>query len=109
MGHPSLIFSKTYDKINVKELLKRQTEKEALTYLKSKVKKKGEEIEYKILELQEYLRPETKLKLHDKKYIFKIRTRMLEIKTNMKAKYDKYWCEACQEKGKTKTETQEHI
>ena len=62
-----------------KELVKRQTEKEALKYLKSKVKKKGEEIEYKILELQEYLRPETKLKLHDKKYIFKIRTKIVEI------------------------------
>ena len=34
---------------------------------------------------------------------------MLEIKTNMKAIYDTYWCEACQEKGKTKTEMQEHI
>ena len=34
---------------------------------------------------------------------------MLEIKTNMKAKFNNNWCEACQKKGKTKTETQEHI
>ena len=34
---------------------------------------------------------------------------MLEIKTNIKAKHDNYWCEPCQEKGKTKTETQEQI
>ena len=53
-------------KTKFKELVKEKTELEALKYLKSKIKTKGEEIAYNILEMQDYLRPETKLKLHEK-------------------------------------------
>ena len=38
----------------------------ALIYIKSQIKSKGKEIEYKNIEMQDYLRPEANLKIKKK-------------------------------------------
>ena len=89
--------------------IKKKIECEALTYLKSKIKSKGKEIYYTQIELQEYLRPESKLKIVEKNDIFKIRSRMVDLKGNIKGKYTNYKCEPCSLKGIKKKETQKHV
>ena len=59
--------------------------------------------------MQDYLRPEASLKLSQKQNIFKMRSRMLDLKENMKGKHLSFKCEACKKKGKRKTETQQHV
>ena len=90
-------------------MVKTQIEKAAPRYLKSNIKSKGKEIKYKILELQDYLRPEANIDIKDKKNIFQIRTRMKDVIGHFKNKYRNYKCDACNIKGKNKTEMQKHI
>ena len=92
-----------------KKYVKTKIEETALKYLKSQIKRKGKEIKYKTLELQDYLRPEANLNIKEKKSIFKIRTRMIDIKENFKNKHKNFKCDACKLKGINKTETQKHI
>ena len=58
------------------------------------------------LEMQNYLKP-NKLKINqeDAQAIFKLRSRMTEVKENFKGKYFTHECELCNEEE----ETQEHI
>ena len=60
-----------------------------MTYLKYKIKSKGKEIIYTHIELQDYLRPESKLNIDEKNYIFNI-SRMMDLKRNFKGKYKNY-------------------
>ena len=59
--------------------------------------------------MRNYLSSESTLTLQEKKETFKIRTRMTELKTNYKNKYDEYNCLACEKNNKINEETQEHI
>ena len=56
----------------------------ALEYLKSKQNIKGSEIVYDRIELSEYLSPKTNLSIEDKRNLFAIRNRMVEIPDNFK-------------------------
>ena len=56
----------------------------AFTYLLSKIKSKGCEINYDKLSCQPYLLPNSELKLEDQRYIFSYRARMNQIKDNFK-------------------------
>ena len=89
--------------------IKKKIEIEAVIYLKSQIKSKGKEIKYTKIEMQDYLTPESKLTVIEKQDIFKMRTRMLDIKENMKGKHSNFHCEACQLKGIKKRETQKHV
>ena len=60
-----------------------------MTYLTYKIKSKGKLIIYTQIELQEYLRPQSKLKIDEQNYIFKI-SRMMDLKGNIKGKYINY-------------------
>ena len=56
-----------------------------------------------------YLTINSLLTLQEKKEAFKIKTRMTEIKTNFKNKFDEYNYVACEKKNQIIEETQEHI
>ena len=70
-------------------------------------KKKGKEIEYVELKMQNYLQPNTTdITNKEAKLLFQIRSRMLNIKMNMKSKYkDNLKCEICEKED----ESQEHM
>ena len=83
------------------------SEKKALEYL-NKVKMKHSKvkhIKHQALELQTYLKPENVRSVQDSKFIFHIRTRMLDVKNNFENKYRDLNCVACEKE----VETQEHI
>ena len=92
-----------------KEYIRKKIESGALKYLKSQIKSKGKEIEYKEIEMQEYLKPESKLSIKEKQDIFKMRTRMIDIKENMKGNHFNFDCDACKLKGIRRKETQRHV
>ena len=92
-----------------KNHIKKKIETEAFIYLKSQIKSKGKEIEYEKIEMQDYLKPESELKIVEKQDIFKMRTRMMNIKENMKRKHIKFHCEACHLEGIKIKETQKHV
>ena len=92
--------------------VKAAVEKEAFSYLLKK--KNGDantrghskvaHIEYKRLEIQDYLKP-NRISNQEAKFIFLVRTRMLDVKTNFQNSHDNMLCIAC----KDTDETQEHL
>ena len=76
-------------------------------YLKLNIKSKGKEIQY--TKLGHYLASNSNLTLQEKKEVFKIRTRMTDVKNNFKNKYENLNCDKCKEKNQHNEETQEHI
>ena len=78
-------------------------------YLKLNIKSKGKEIQYTKLELKQYIASYSNLNLQEKKEVFKIRTRMTDVKKNFKNKYENLNCDRCKEKNQLNEETQEHI
>ena len=85
-----------------KKLVKKNVKKEAFKYLNDQksTQSKTEKIGYQKLEIQDYLIDEncnTKLS----KLIFKARTKMLDIKTQLKWKYDDNTCIECGENEET--------
>ena len=76
-----------------KNLIKSRIEKNALSYLKSKRGSKGQEIEYKSLEMSEYLLPiNSILNIEEKRKMFAIRNRMFGIPSNFGNKDEKCVC-----------------
>ena len=64
-------------------------------------------IKYERLEMQKYLKPnEAKINLEEAQVIFKMRSRMTEVKANFKGKYENFECNACSTK---EYESQQHI
>ena len=63
-------------------LLKEKINKEALNYLKIKQSKKGKNIEYKNLEMADYLQPTCELDNKEKQKLFEIRNDMTNIPSN---------------------------
>ena len=57
--------------------------------------------------MQNYLKPnDTNIRLEEAQEIFKMRSRMSEVKTNFKGKYEDFECKVCDTK---EYETQQHI
>ena len=54
----------------------------AFTYLMSRRGEKGKEIQYKEIEMAEYLLPNNSLNIENKRTIFSIRNRMVQISAN---------------------------
>ena len=74
---------KLMSKIKLKSILKKKIENKALEYLLGLRGSKGQEIEYKRLEMSDYLLPNnSQLSNDDKKYLFSIRNRMIRINSN---------------------------
>ena len=96
-------------KLMFKNVVKKACENNALKYLKLHIKSKGKEISYDKMELKHYLVSSSSLTLQEKKELFKMKTRMTEVKSNFKNQYEIYNCEKCEERGKYNEETQEHI
>ena len=84
--------------------IKLQIMKKALEYLLGKRKRKGIEIEYKNLEMADYLLPiNAELNIENKRRMFSIRNRMIYIKSNFNQRNQEKKC-LCGDK-----ETMEHI
>ena len=73
--------------------VKKAVEKAALAWLLSEKAKKSKlkELQYRKLECQNYLRS-TELETREKKLLFQIRTRMIEVKANFKNHYSDLLC-----------------
>ena len=95
-------------KLRYKEIVKNRVEKKALQYL-IKLKEshsKAKNIKHDNIQLQPYLRSETKnLTINEKKFIFAARTRMLDLKGNFKIGILDRKCRKCE----ATEETQEHL
>ena len=88
-------------------LIDNSIEKKALEYLQSRRGKKGQEINYLEMKMAEYLKPYGNiLTISDKRYIFSMRNRMVQIPTNFPLK-DKNTDENCKKCGKK--ENMKHI
>ena len=60
--------------------------------------------------MQKYLKPnESKIKLEEAQEIFKMRSRVSNVKTNFKGKYQSFECMVCKIEDETEDETQQHI
>ena len=80
-----------------------------MKYLKLHIKSKGKEIEYHEIELRYYLSSDSNLTVQEKKELFKMRTRMTEVKSNYKNRYESLNCDKCEKNNKFNEETQEHV
>ena len=94
-------------------LVRRAIEKEAFEYLlrkkngdseKNSGHSKVSHIKYNTFEMQDYLRPNT-ISNQEAKFIFLLRTRMLDLKGNFKSGHTSILCIACN----AADETQEHL
>ena len=63
-------------------IIKEKIRKNALKYLLEKQSKKGGQIEYKNLEMAEYLQPTCEISIKEKQKIFEIRNDMIKIPDN---------------------------
>ena len=66
---------------------------------KKKSHSKVMNIKHERLEMQNYLKSnEIRIKLEEAQEIFKMRSRMSEVKTNFKGKYENFQCNLCSTK-----------
>ena len=73
--------------------IKSQIMKKALEYLLGQRKSKGKEIEYQKLEMADYLLPiNAKLNIENKRRMFSIRNRMINIKSNFNQRNEEEKC-----------------
>ena len=73
------------------------------------IKSKGKEINYYKMELTHYLTSSSHLTLQEKKELVKMRTRMTDVKSNYKNKYESLNCDKCGKINYFIEETQEHV
>ena len=95
------------EKSKFKKLIKDKIEEEALKYLNS-VKAKHSKvlhIKHSKMMVQDYLRPEDTISINEAKFLFLLRTRMLDVRANFEGKYKDLMCPAC----KLVEDTQHHL
>ena len=100
---------KNMKKGKLKMILNRATQYKSLEELNRKKinHSKGKELKYNNLEMQRYLKPShIKTKKEDAITIFKLRSRMTDVKANFRGRYENVECQLCDEKEE---ETQQHI
>ena len=93
----------------VGKLVKEKVEAGALKYLTSQIKEKGKEINYIGIKMQSYLKVYSPLSIQEKQETFKMRSKMTNIKMNMKNKYETFYCDACKKINAENKETKSHI
>ena len=97
---------KQMPKASFKTLVKTKIKEHALKYLEYKKKSKTKKVIHIELKMQEYLEPNSdEISLTEKQFLFKCRSRMLDVKENMKKFHKDLTCSAC---GKEE-ETQMHL
>ena len=95
---------KNMNKNKFRNMLKERIKERALEYLTGKQGKKGRDMKYLSIEMSEYLHPSnSNLTLEEKRRMFEIKNKMLDISTNFPTKYPNNKC-VCGE-----IETMEHI
>ena len=84
---------KSLSQDSFRNTVKKAVEKAALAWLLSEKAKRSKlkELEYRKLECQNYLRS-TELETREKKFLFQIRTRMIDLKVNFKNHYSDLFC-----------------
>ena len=94
-------------KNNFKKLVKQKILKTAFEYLKSKKEthSKMNNLEYDDLNIQKYLKSNNNLSNDQKYFLFKLRTKMTELKANYKNKYVDEICSIC----RIEEESQSHL
>ena len=80
----------------------------ALKYLKYQIKSKGKESKYEDLTNQNYLVGDSDLTNQEKIEALKIRSKMVEVKTNMKNKNKNVFCVVCKKEVIEYNDTQKH-
>ena len=93
-------------KLAFKKLVKKKEKQKTLEQLtKEKTKHtKVAHIKHSVLEIQEYLKP-GELSIQEAKFLFSLRSRMLDIKCNFKGKYSNTLCPLC----KKEEDSQKHL
>ena len=100
---------KNEKKSRLKDILEKKITEKALEDLNKQKENhtKVMHIEHKNLEIQKYLKScNIKITPEEAQEIFKLRSRVSDVKMNFKGKYDSLECEACQE---NEEESQQHI
>ena len=82
-------------KLSLQKLLRKQVDRKALDYLNNLKKRKTSHIPHNELKLQPYLRPGRETN-EQKKFLFQLRTRMLDLKANYQGSHSNLDCELCQ-------------
>ena len=59
--------------------------------------------------MQDYLRPEASIKLQEKQDMFKMRSRMIDIRKNMRGKSPNCKCETCKKMAKKERNSTTHL
>ena len=88
------------------KLIKKRTEEKALDYL-AKLKQKYSKVRHIVhpkMEIQSYLEA-SDLSVHEAKFLFALRSRMIDVRTNYREKYFLKACPCCQ----LTDDTQEHL
>ena len=75
-----------------KNILEKSIKRKSFEYLMEKIGSKGKEIRYSCLRMAEYLLPNDYLSISEKREIFSIRNRMVNIENNFKAKINQSAC-----------------
>ena len=84
---------KDMTKTKFKTIIKTKIEQTALIYLNKKRGTKGKEIEYSEIKMAEYLLPNnTEMSIDNKRNLFSIRNRIIELSTNFPLKYKEHLC-----------------
>ena len=84
-------------KATFKKMVKDKIDEESLKYLNSIKAKhsKVRHIEHTEMRMQDYLRPVDNISIDEAKFLFQLRTRMVDVKTNYEGKYKDLMCPAC--------------
>ena len=99
---------KQMKKSKLKETLNKVIKENALRELTKKKEShsKVKDVKHTTLEMQRYLKAsDVKINQEEVQTIFKLRSRMTDVKINFRGKYDSFECEACNEED----EDQKHI
>ena len=84
-------------KVKFNKLLKQRIRKNAYKYLTEKKRTKGKEISYSRIEMAEYLLPENDLTIEQKRRIFAVRNKMVDIPNHFSSSKNNTLC-VCGEK-----------
>ena len=82
-------------KYSLKNLLNKKSDAQVLNSLNSQKGNKVNQIEHKKLEMQKYLQPNT-MSIEQQKFLFQLRSRMLDFKINFKGGQTNLTCDLCQ-------------
>ena len=97
---------KDMPKATLKKMVKVKVHEEAFKYLINKKKSKTKDVPHTNFEMQEYLEANNgEISIAEKQFIFQCRSRMLELKCNMKKENQDLTCSACG----IEDETQMHL